>query len=68
MLDGTVTDLLEGQALSGKAVKNVDIMSASWGPSDDGRTVEGGGTLAKQAFVTGVSEVNNTASFENNQN
>lgn len=35
----------------------MDIYSASWGPNDDGRTVEGPGRLANEAFKRGVTEV-----------
>ena len=38
MLDGYVTDRIEAEALSFNH-KYIDIYSASWGPSDDGRTV-----------------------------
>lgn len=41
----------------GYAVDKVDIYSASWGPNDDGRTVEGPGRLAAEAFVKGVTKV-----------
>ena len=34
-----------------------DIYSNSWGPSDDGYTVAGPGTLAKMALKSGVTEV-----------
>ena len=33
----------------------IDIYSASWGPEDDGKTVDGPGPLAKKAFINGVS-------------
>ena len=33
---------------------HVDIYSASWGPEDDGKTVDGPGPLAKRAFLNGV--------------
>ena len=56
MLDGTVTDSLEAKALSYN-VRHVDIYSASWGPNDDGRTVEGPGKLASTAFETGIKKV-----------
>lgn len=55
MLDGTVTDSLEAKALSYN-VRYVDIYSASWGPNDDGRTVEGPGKLASTAFETGIKK------------
>ena len=34
---------------------HIDIYSASWGPEDDGKTVDGPGPLAKKAFINGVS-------------
>lgn len=55
MLDGTVTDELEGDAIAFNH-KYIDIYSASWGPNDDGKTVEGPGELAKKAFVKGITE------------
>ena len=56
MLDGTVTDHLEASALS-FAYDKVDIYSASWGPNDDGKTVESAGPLATKAFETAINEV-----------
>lgn len=53
MLDGTVTDDVEAQAL-GLYPNHIDIYSASWGPDDNGKTVDGPGHLAAQAFVNGV--------------
>lgn len=53
MLDGTVTDDVEAQALSLNP-NYVDVYSASWGPDDNGKTVDGPGHLAAQAFVNGV--------------
>ncbi|KAI3379465.1 hypothetical protein SNEBB_001315 [Seison nebaliae] len=53
MLDGRVTDRIEAQALT-HALDHIDIFSASWGPNDDGRTVEGPGVLASEAFKLGV--------------
>lgn len=35
----------------------VDIYSASWGPNDDGKTVDGPGRLANEALTRGVTEV-----------
>ncbi|XP_063829835.1 neuroendocrine convertase 1-like [Ostrinia nubilalis] len=55
MLDGRITDRVEGEAI-GYAWDKVDIYSASWGPSDDGRTVEGPGRLANEAFERGVTK------------
>ncbi|XP_077988811.1 neuroendocrine convertase 1-like isoform X2 [Glandiceps talaboti] len=55
MLDGEVTDSVEGSSLSHN-LEHIDIYSASWGPNDDGKTVEGPGTLARQAFITGTTK------------
>ncbi|KAE8748948.1 hypothetical protein FOCC_FOCC004353, partial [Frankliniella occidentalis] len=54
MLDGTVNDAVEAAALSVNP-SHIDIYSASWGPEDDGKTVDGPGPLAKRAFLQGVS-------------
>ncbi|CAK1542022.1 unnamed protein product [Leptosia nina] len=54
MLDGRITDRVEGEAI-GYAWDKVDIYSASWGPNDDGKTVEGPGKLALEAFKRGIS-------------
>lgn len=56
MLDGFVNDRIEGTAL-GFAHNLVDIYSASWGPNDDGKTVDGPGTLAREALERGVKKV-----------
>ena len=40
MLDGDVTDRVEAESLN-YAMQHIDIYSASWGPDDDGETVEG---------------------------
>ncbi|XP_053368611.1 furin (paired basic amino acid cleaving enzyme) a [Clarias gariepinus] len=55
MLDGEVTDVVEAQSLSLNP-QHIDIYSASWGPEDDGKTVDGPAKLAKEAFLKGVSE------------
>ncbi|XP_053611965.1 neuroendocrine convertase 1-like isoform X2 [Plodia interpunctella] len=55
MLDGRITDRIEGEAI-GYAWDKVDIYSASWGPNDDGRTVEGPGRLAIEAFKRGITQ------------
>ncbi|XP_068622871.1 neuroendocrine convertase 1-like [Battus philenor] len=55
MLDGRITDRIEGEAI-GYAWDKVDIYSASWGPNDDGRTVEGPGRLATEALKRGVTK------------
>lgn len=56
LLDGLVNDRIEGTALS-HARHLVDIYSASWGPNDDGKTVDGPGRLAQEALEKGVEEV-----------
>ncbi|KAK2172949.1 hypothetical protein NP493_916g00074 [Ridgeia piscesae] len=54
MLDGPVTDSLEARALT-HGLGHIDIYSASWGPVDDGRTLEGPGKLASAAFRLGTT-------------
>ena len=56
MLDGTTTDSLEAMSLSFKT-DHIDIFSASWGPSDDGKSLEKPGRLAQAALEKGASEV-----------
>uniref|UniRef100_A0ACB8F289 Proprotein convertase subtilisin/kexin type 4 n=2 Tax=Sphaerodactylus townsendi TaxID=933632 RepID=A0ACB8F289_9SAUR len=53
MLDGPVTDIVEARSLSFHP-QHIDIYSASWGPEDDGKTVDGPGTLALEAFYNGI--------------
>jgi len=53
MLDGLVNDAVEARSLSLNP-SHIDVYSASWGPEDDGKTVDGPGPLAKQAFVNGI--------------
>lgn len=53
ILDGTVTDALEAEALTFNN-NYIDIYSASWGPNDDGSTMEGPRKLALEALQTGV--------------
>uniref|UniRef100_A0A672LHF2 Furin-like n=1 Tax=Sinocyclocheilus grahami TaxID=75366 RepID=A0A672LHF2_SINGR len=55
MLDGEVTDVVEAQSLSLNS-QHIHIYSASWGPEDDGKTVDGPAKLAKEAFLQGVTE------------
>lgn len=54
MLDGTVNDAVEAKAL-GLNPNHIDVYSASWGPEDDGSTVDGPGPLARRAFIYGVT-------------
>ncbi|RWS28982.1 furin-like protease 2, partial [Leptotrombidium deliense] len=58
MLDGTVTDEVEARALSLNP-NHVHIYSASWGPEDDGKTVDGPGILAAKAFTDGIRKGRN---------
>ncbi|XP_015787244.1 furin-like protease kpc-1 isoform X2 [Tetranychus urticae] len=55
MLDGDVTDAVEARSLSFNR-DHIDIYSASWGPDDDGKTVDGPGELATKAFIDGVQK------------
>lgn len=55
MLDGDVTDAVEARSLSLNP-QHIDIYSASWGPDDDGKTVDGPGELATRAFIEGVTK------------
>uniref|UniRef100_A0A8C7JUD4 Furin (paired basic amino acid cleaving enzyme) b n=1 Tax=Oncorhynchus kisutch TaxID=8019 RepID=A0A8C7JUD4_ONCKI len=55
MLDGEVTDMVEAHSLSLNS-QHIHIYSASWGPEDDGKTVDGPAKLAKEAFLRGVTE------------
>ncbi|XP_075383613.1 neuroendocrine convertase 1 isoform X2 [Mycteria americana] len=58
MLDGIVTDAIEASSI-GFNPEHVDIYSASWGPNDDGKTVEGPGRLAQKAFEYGIKQGRN---------
>lgn len=58
MLDGQITDLVEATSLSFNP-QYIDIYSSSWGPNDDGVTIDGPSRLAKRAFEHGVTEVRN---------
>ncbi|XP_055355471.1 neuroendocrine convertase 1-like [Paramacrobiotus metropolitanus] len=55
MLDGTVTDRVEAESFSFNN-DYIDIYSSSWGPSDNGRTVEKPGSMAARALEKGVKE------------
>ncbi len=58
MLDGRVTDRSESDAFGVGVDDNaVQIMSASWGPNDDGQTVEGPGPLASKGLEYGITKV-----------
>lgn len=55
MLDGDVTDIVEASAL-GLNPDIVDIYSSSWGPDDDGQTVDGPGKVTEKTFKLGIEE------------
>uniref|UniRef100_A0A8C2KSV0 Proprotein convertase subtilisin/kexin type 5b n=1 Tax=Cyprinus carpio TaxID=7962 RepID=A0A8C2KSV0_CYPCA len=55
MLDGDVTDMVEAKSLS-LHPQHIDIYSASWGPDDDGKTVDGPASRARQAFENGIRQ------------
>ncbi|XP_073452835.1 proprotein convertase subtilisin/kexin type 4 [Aquarana catesbeiana] len=54
MLDGLITDIIEARSLSLNP-QHIHIYSASWGPEDDGVTVDGPGILAMEAFYRGIA-------------
>lgn len=58
LLDGKITDRLEAEALSFNS-NYIDIFSASWGPLDDGKTVDGPGLLSTKAFFNGAKHGRN---------
>ena len=66
MLDGDVTDVVEGRSLSLQP-QYIDIYSSSWGPDDDGRTVDGPARLARKAFADGVAKVHENRSGKKGQ-
>ncbi|XP_034943298.1 neuroendocrine convertase 1-like [Chelonus insularis] len=53
LLDGIVNDRVEGEALGYKQ-DLIDIYTASWGPADDGKSLEAPGRLATEALERGV--------------
>lgn len=55
ILDGKVTDHLEAKALLYN-MDHIDIMSASWGPHDDGCTMEGPKKACSDALKKGAEE------------
>lgn len=56
MLDGDVTDIVEAQSLSFRS-QYIDIYVASWGPDDNGITLEGPGPLTRLALHNGIKTV-----------
>lgn len=59
-MDGDVTDIVEAQSLSFRP-QHIDIYLASWGPEDDGATLEGPGPLTRLAFQNGIKTVRDRA-------
>ncbi|XP_071539897.1 neuroendocrine convertase 2 [Panulirus ornatus] len=53
-----MTDLIEANSM-GRKPNLIDIYSASWGPTDDGKTVDGPRNATMKAIVRGVNEGRN---------
>ncbi|MBN3290441.1 NEC2 convertase, partial [Polypterus senegalus] len=53
-----MTDIIEASSIS-HMPQVIDIYSASWGPTDDGKTVDGPRELTLQAMADGVNKVEN---------
>ncbi|KAJ3529972.1 hypothetical protein NM688_g7777 [Phlebia brevispora] len=53
ILSGQITDIDEAASLN-YGYQNASIFSCSWGPPDDGRSMEAPGYLIKKAMVNGV--------------
>ncbi|VVC45506.1 Peptidase S8, subtilisin-related,Peptidase S8, subtilisin, Ser-active site,Proprotein convertase [Cinara cedri] len=58
LLDGETNDEMEAAALL-NALMLVDIYSGSWGPKDDGLSVDGPGVIAQMAFEIGATKGRN---------
>lgn len=54
-----MTDLIEANSM-GHMPQAIHIYSASWGPTDDGKTVDGPRNATMRAIVKGVNEVSVT--------
>lgn len=54
-----MTDLIEANSM-GHEPNKIHIYSASWGPTDDGKTVDGPRNATMRAIVQGVNEVINS--------
>ena len=57
-----MTDIIEASSIS-HMPQVIDIYSASWGPTDDGRTVDGPRELTLQAMADGVNKVDTVLSY-----
>ena len=53
LLHGILSDTLEAAAVN-KHLDQVDIYNCSWGPADDGKSLEGPGPHTKKAFINGI--------------
>uniref|UniRef100_A0AAQ4P7B1 P/Homo B domain-containing protein n=1 Tax=Gasterosteus aculeatus aculeatus TaxID=481459 RepID=A0AAQ4P7B1_GASAC len=51
----SVTDVVEAHSLSLNP-QHIHIYSASWGPEDDGKSLDGPAKLAKEAFLQGITK------------
>lgn len=49
-----ISDVVEAQSLSHNGIGTVDIYSCSWGPADDGRTMEGPGPVVEAVLQANV--------------
>jgi len=58
-----MTDLIEANSM-GHEPNLIDIYSASWGPTDDGKTVDGPRNATMRAIVRGVNEVRSAITLE----
>ncbi len=57
-----MTDLIEASSMSHKP-QLIDIYSASWGPQDNGQTVDGPRDLTLEAIANGVNKVRHSRVF-----
>jgi len=55
ILSGDISDVDEALAINYELQQN-DIYSCSWGPPDDGRTMQGPGILIEKAMITAVQQ------------
>ena len=53
ILSGPITDVDEAAALN-YGFHDVDIYSCSWGPPDDGKSMEGPSYIIQKAFLNGI--------------
>lgn len=58
-----MTDLIEANSM-GHEPHKIHIYSASWGPTDDGKTVDGPRNATMRAIVQGVNEVIKTKTIK----